>query len=123
MHASERSPRGWVSRSRCRETHRKTKITLEEGKALASGCQSGFVCVGRSPLHPYSVCVNEKGATCQRDVLPSCMDLFADRRCLTFKVDEPSQPVADAHSLCVDRAICDAAAQAYPGGAFCTGGK
>jgi hypothetical protein len=87
------------------------------------GCQNGFACIGRSPLHPYSVCVNEKGATCQRDVLPSCMDIFADRRCLTFKVDNPSQPVADAHSICVDRAICDAAAQGYPGGAFCTGGK
>lgn len=92
------------------------------------GCPSGYVCVGRSPLHPYSLCVNDGGQTgvawsCDRNVGNDCKESLYDRRCLTFKVDDASQPVADGNSLCVDRAICEAAAKGYPGGAFCTGGN
>jgi hypothetical protein len=91
-------------------------------------CAKGYACLGRSPLHPYSLCVNEWGQTnmsdaCERNVLPSCDSPFGDRRCFTFKVDDASQPIADRYSYCVDRSICDAAALSYPGGAFCTGGK
>lgn len=42
--------------------------------------------------------------------------------CLTFQVDGAVQPMADEFSLCVDGATCQAAAQSYPGGAFCTSG-
>lgn len=104
-------------------------ITLCGG--ACGGCPQGYACVGRSPLHPYSLCVNEAAPkeyggladTCERSNPNSCWSDFYDWRCLTFEVDGASQPVADAHGLCVDRAICDAAAQGYPGGAFCTGGK
>ena len=87
-------------------------------------CPTGEKCVGRSPMHPYSLCVrswkpHEGG--CRRTPT-SCDGTPYDVRCLTFNVDGPSQPVADAYSLCVDRATCEAAALYYPGGAFCTGG-
>ncbi len=87
-------------------------------------CPTGYVCTGRSPLHPYSLCVNEwsiGNGVCQR-AKPGCMDGTTKYRCLTFKVDDPSQSVADQYSICVDRSICEAAAQSYPGGAYCSGG-
>jgi len=95
-------------------------------------CPSGYVCVGRSPLHPYSLCVNDwrshnppgvAPAQCIRsdDAGATCYDGNDTFRCLTFKVDDASQPVADQYSLCVDKALCFAAAAGYPGGAFCTG--
>lgn len=85
------------------------------------------VCMGRSPTHPYSLCVNRFGIkkstpeSCKRGNGGICQ-LGADLRCLTFKVEGSSQPVADAFSMCVDPDICMAAEAAYPGGAFCTTG-
>jgi hypothetical protein len=82
-------------------------------------CADGYVCIGRSPLHPYSVCVNKwkPSLPCKRG--DSCIGAVPPSRCLTFKVDSASQSVADANSLCVESAICDAAAKSYPGGAYC----
>lgn len=84
-------------------------------------CANGYVCMGRSPLHPYSLCVNKGLAPCERGDTIACTSK-AGYRCLTFKVDPPSQPVADATGFCADRTLCEAAAQSYPGGVFCTGG-
>lgn len=83
-------------------------------------CPSGYVCIGRSPLHPYSLCVNKwsGGQPCSRTD-PKCLGYVPQRKCLTFKVDNAAQSVADKYSLCVDATICDAAAVSYPGGAFC----
>lgn len=82
-------------------------------------CADGYVCIGRSPLHPYSLCVNKwkPSLPCKRG--DSCIGAVPPSRCLTFKVDGASQSVADANSLCVESAICDAAAKSYPGGAYC----
>lgn len=87
-------------------------------------CPKDFVCMGRSPLHPVSICVNKRTATspyndCVRGtgMLVACN---GSTRCLTFKVDDASQPVADANSFCVDTFICEDAAKTY--GAFCTVG-
>jgi hypothetical protein len=94
-------------------------------------CATGYICVGRSPLHPYSLCVNDftthpappnVPTFCLRSDTNDCEDVNnpGALRCLTFKVDDASQPVADANSFCVDTAVCNAAAAAYPGGAYCT---
>jgi hypothetical protein len=87
-------------------------------------CSAGYMCMGRSPLHPYSLCVNKwsSGGQCDRSNPVACSSP-AGYRCMTYKVDAVAQPVADAYSFCVDKAICDAAAQSYPGGVFCTGGS
>jgi hypothetical protein len=81
-------------------------------------CPNGYQCIGRSPLHPYSLCINpyemsflyicQRGKTCG-----------SGRRCLTFVVDDAAQAYADAHSFCVDASTCDTAAKSYPGGALC----
>jgi hypothetical protein len=34
-------------------------------------------------------------------------------------VPGPYQVVADEYGVCVDPSVCQAAAQSYPGGAFC----
>ena len=104
-------------------------ITLCGGACGA--CPNGYVCMGRSPSHPHSLCVNDwrtasppgvLSATCSRDAgSGSCFDGNDAFRCFTFTVDTASQPVADLNSICIDKAICLAAAAGYPGGAFCAG--
>ena len=94
-------------------------------------CPAGYVCTGRSPLHPYSLCINDwrfghpslPPPTCigSADAGATCYDGNDKFRCLTFKVDDASQPIADQYSVCVDKSICLAAAAGYPGGASCTG--
>lgn len=86
------------------------------------------ICMGRSPLHPYSLCVNKFGkvntpTSCSMGNGNLCNYLGAGLKCLTFKVDAPSQSLADLNGMCVSPAICDAAAKGYPGGAFCTTGS
>lgn len=96
-------------------------------------CDTGFKCTGRSPLHPYSLCVNDfQGQPnkpqpddgCLRGTPNGggCNDLPQDPplACLTFKVSDADQPVADAHGICVDATLCAGAAQSYPGGVYCT---
>lgn len=86
-------------------------------------CPNGYVCVGRSPMHPLSLCVNDEsqtppnvGSYCHRGV-DHC---DTGRECFTFVTDAPAQARADNDSLCVDQVICEGAAQSYVGGAFCT---
>ena len=86
------------------------------------------LCVGRSPLHPYSLCVNKFGkvntpAPCKMGNGNVCNQFGAGLKCLTFKVDTASQSIADLNGMCVSPAICDAATKGYPGGASCTTGS
>jgi hypothetical protein len=81
-----------------------------------------YACVGRSPVHPYSICANRNGANsfaCQRDPTHpgACSGTLS---CFTFMVDNASQAIADATSFMIDSAACAAAEQSYPGGAYCT---
>lgn len=99
-------------------------VTLCGG--ACGGCPNqGQVCMGRSPLHPYSLCVDkftqEFGgpSPCRRGNGNSC----AGRRCLTFVVDAAAQTMADEYSMCIDASTCLAAEKAYPGGAVCTTGQ
>lgn len=103
--------------------------TLRLCGGACGDCPSGYICIGRSPLHPYSVCVNDfttkvpppnTPTSCIRNLAGWCSSNGPGLQCLTFKVDAASQTIADENSICVDKAICQAAAVAYPGGAFCT---
>ncbi len=95
------------------------------GGACGACPNQGQVCMGRSPLHPYSLCVDkftqEFGgpSPCRRGDGGSC----AGRRCLTFVVDAAAQSIADEYSMCVEASTCLAAEKAYPGGAVCTTGQ
>jgi hypothetical protein len=103
---------------------------VSSGLELCGGacgpCQDGTkTCTGRSPLHPYSLCVESEPVSfpCSRGSVGYCNQVRAGFMCLTFKVDDAAQTMADTFSLCVDGTTCQAAAQSYPGGAFCTPGS
>jgi hypothetical protein len=81
------------------------------------GCEPDEVCMGRSPLHPYSLCVRAKGECIRGN--PGGVDMGIKYRCLTFKADDDAQPTADRWSVLAREEQCLAAAKYYPGGAFC----
>lgn len=86
---------------------------------------AGYVCAGRSPLHPISMCVNVQDVVfgqafvCQRDSTHpgQCAGALS---CFTYKVDDASQTIADANSFAIDSSACVAAAASLPGGGYCT---
>jgi len=103
--------------------------SVASGMKLCGGacgtCADTEVCTGRSPLHPYSLCLTAEPQSfpCVRGSSGSCNALRPGYMCLTYQVDNAAQSIADQGSLCVPGSICLAAAQSYPGGAFCTPGS
>lgn len=90
--------------------------------ACPSCVGSKYRCAGRSPAHPYSLCVNWMpggdvlAVGCTRSV-PDCN---VGHACFIMRTaDAASQSIADRHGLCIDESACRAAAESYPGGAFC----
>ncbi len=106
---------------------------LASGLKLCGGacgaCAAKEVCLGRSPQHPYSLCVDQAGSQpgdphgCQRGTGGACSLSGQNRECMTFLVDAASQPTADSNSMCVAPSICEAAQKDYPGGVICTPGQ
>lgn len=99
--------------------------TMPPGLNLCGGacgtCSGNDVCTGRSPLHPISLCIDgpPSGFWCVRSDQTTCTGLYPDMGCLTYKVDDAAQSIADGNGMCVSMTLCQAAAQSYPGGAFC----
>jgi len=85
------------------------------GGACGSCPDKSSICMGRSPLHPYSICVPQLQLGGQFDV-DQCQRGELD--CFVFQVDSASQPVADKNGVGVSPAQCATAWQ-YPGGASC----
>jgi len=79
-------------------------------------CPPNQACTGRSPLHPYSVCVPSTYNNCSPASTAFCA---ATESCFIFVVDSAAQPTADKHGLCIDTTQCQAIAAGYPGGAKC----
>lgn len=92
------------------------------GGPCGKTCAPDEVCTGRSPLHPYSLCLPDLriagfGYTCRADgKTPRCPQ---DDYCFVFKVQPEAQAYANANGLCMGKAACQAAASALPGGALC----
>jgi len=80
-------------------------------------CSPDRLCTGRSPTHPYSICVPNNGG-CNATV--PCAT--AGNGCFLFTVDAADQPLADLRGFCMPNAECLAAAKDYPGGAKCITG-
>ncbi len=84
-------------------------------------CATKQVCTGRSPLHPYSICIPENAqlpglaefCTKAKPVCPNGMS------CFVFKVQSSTQALADEGGYCMPSAQCQAAASSLPGGGFC----
>ena len=78
-------------------------------------CGLGELCTGRSPLHPYSLCIPDNNAYCTK-AKPGCP---AGQSCFLFTVQADAQSFADAAGYCMPTAACKAAQGGYPGGATC----
>lgn len=82
-------------------------------------CPSG-VCTGRSPLHPYGLCVpvdppgSHPGGSCGGGSCPSGWG------CFTYKVQAEAQKVADENGFCLPASYCKSAAASLPGGGKCS---
>ncbi len=83
------------------------------------GCPVGQICTGRSPLHPYGICIPEAAGVCSRVAGVNGSKCSATEGCFIFKVEAAHQTVADATGFCVPSKECQALAANLPGGGFC----
>jgi hypothetical protein len=80
-----------------------------------SGCPTGTFCHGRSPLHPFGICLPVDVGQCGPD--QACPTPGA---CFTYKVQDDVQGLANVSGMCFSAsAICDDLAQNLPGGGSC----
>ena len=79
-------------------------------------CPAGTICTGRSPLHPYSMCVPEVGL-CGPYSEGDYACSIPGSACFFWKVQPDEQPKTDG--VCMPLAQCQAAAQGLPGGGYC----
>jgi hypothetical protein len=77
-------------------------------------CPAHQTCTGRSPLHPYSMCVPRFSFAALADQCSKEQGFFK------FRVEADAQPVADLNGYCLPIAVCQAAAAGLPGGGICT---
>lgn len=80
------------------------------------GCAAGEVCTGRSPLHPYGVCVPPSAIGC----VAGNGNCVGGSGCFTFTVQASVQGDADQDGVCLPLAQCQAIAANLPGGGRCT---
>ncbi len=85
----------------------KLGIALCGGKC--GGCPTGKICTGRSPLHPYSVCIPDYVKPC----IGWCNSGYS---CFSYLVEPESQAVADENGYCLEINECQALAAKLPGG-------
>lgn len=92
------------------------------GGACGDTCGPKEVCTGRSPLHPYSLCLPDARPS-SKVQLPCSAGAEAPRcnngYCFIFKVQPEAQQNADDNGVCMDKPLCQAAASALPGGGIC----
>jgi hypothetical protein len=85
-------------------------------------CGSGELCTGRSPHHPYGLCLPDPSVNtttaCESSNSWSCP---AGAGCVVLQSSTDGQPFADRNGLCMPSASCASIATSYPGGAICHG--
>lgn len=74
-------------------------------------CSAGQICTGRSPLHPYGLCVSTSD--------PGCGMCPSGQSCLAFKDSAADQALAETWGMCFPTTTCQAIASTFPGGAVC----
>jgi hypothetical protein len=85
--------------------------------AHCGGCPVGQICTGRSPLHPYGICVAEGASGCRypRERDWTCT---SGEACFVFTVEAERQFLANRFGFCLPKDHCDAY-RTLPGGAEC----
>jgi len=103
-----------------------TECPVVDGLQLCGGrcggCPDGEGCTGRSPLHPWGLCIPEREIGDQHAVCSARKGSTGcewGSSCFVFTVDAAHQGIADSKGLCLPRALCDAAAAGLPGGGRC----
>ena len=86
---------------------------------FCGGCPVGEICTGRSPLHPYGICVPETAGICSRVAGVNGDKCSVSDGCFIFSVEPEHQKVADATGFCLPLAECQAIAAKLPGGGRC----
>ncbi len=86
---------------------------------FCGGCSAGKICTGRSPLHPYGLCVAKDAAICSVNPAAPQPKCPKGQQCFVFQVEPARQPVADAIGYCLPSAECQAYATNLPGGGKC----
>ncbi|CAN5190138.1 hypothetical protein BH09MYX1_BH09MYX1_11290 [soil metagenome] len=81
------------------------------------GCNVGELCHGRSPLHPYGVCLPSAKSGCPNTKFP-CL---SSESCFIFTVQPDAQADADLAGYCLPTAECNDLATHLPGGGKCVG--
>jgi hypothetical protein len=79
-----------------------------------SPCPSNAYCHGRSPIHPFGVCLPSVFISC---IGNSCAD--PAKRCFTYTVQPETQMLANGVGMCLPSAVCNDLAENLPGGASC----
>lgn len=82
------------------------------------GCSEGRICTGRSPLHPYGICVIQP-LTGNATYCGGVDHCDPDQMCFRYNVEVDAQAIADEHGWCFPKAECEAMAASLPGGGTC----
>lgn len=83
------------------------------------GCPFGQVCTGRSPLHPYGLCIPTDAGVCSLVSDINGSTCKKGEGCFTYTVEPEHQHVADGTGFCMPLAQCQATAANLPGGGHC----
>lgn len=83
------------------------------------GCNIGQICTGRSPKHPYGLCVPTNSGICSLDPNVKGDSCESGELCFVFKVEAEHQLLADGIGFCLAKEVCQAAAADLPGGGRC----
>lgn len=86
---------------------------------FCGGCPIGQICTGRSPKHPYGLCVAIMGGVCSLNPEVVGDACESTERCFVFEVEAEHQPMADGRGFCLAKEACQAAALSLPGGGRC----
>lgn len=86
---------------------------------FCGGCPIGQTCTGRSPRHPYGLCVPINASLCSLDPKVKGEACQSSELCFVFEVEPDHQPMADATGFCLAKTVCQAAALNLPGGGLC----
>lgn len=84
------------------------------------GCPSDQLCTGRSPKHPWGICVDIDAFICAvgNTTNKRCA---SGEGCFSFVVEPEHQAFANETGFCMSKAVCTETADVIPGGGLCDG--
>lgn len=84
---------------------------------LCGGCPVGQICTGRSPLHPFGICVTDDLNECRHPPEKN-WTCSSTKSCFVFTVEAERQALANRTGFCLPKATCESY-RTLPGGGEC----